>query len=70
MTDGRTKGAAPAPERFTVTAADGTALPLDAYRPDKRPVARLILFDYRHDNAYVAKVLADLADHLAARGLI
>ena len=29
-----------------------------------------ILFDYRHDNAYVAKVLADLADHLAARGLI
>ena len=43
MTDGRTKGAAPAPERFTVTAADGTALPLDAYRPDKRPVGCVLL---------------------------
>ena len=70
MTDGRAKGAAPAPERFTVTASDGTALPLDAYRPEKRPVGCVLLIHGGGWRSGGAETLARQAAYFASRGAL
>lgn len=70
MTDGRAKGVTPAPERFTVTASDGTALPLDAYRPEKRPVGCVLLIHGGGWRSGGAETLARQAAYFASRGAL
>lgn len=58
------------PERHFVTAADGTPLPLDVYRPEMRPAGCVLLIHGGGWRSGGAETLSEQAAYFAARGAL